>query len=125
MAMTDLSLEFAAKQFSGLSSVTSLYIATGSGSTAEADADVALAVENTLNGSARALATASYVETGDIAKLSISFTFTGAVTVREFGLFSASTGDTCLYRHVLDADRSYISAQGIDIEIPIPFGRGV
>lgn len=123
MAMTDLSLEYAAKQFAGLTSVTSLYIATGSGSTAEADADVALAAENTLNGSARALATASYVETGNIAKLSISFTFTGTVAIREFGLFTAASGDTCIYRYVLDSVRNYIDGQGIDIEIPIPFAR--
>lgn len=101
----------AAKLLNGVDSVpTFTYIAIGSGSTAEAATQTQLVTEITANGGARAAATCSYVAS-NTAKWEKEFTFTGNVTIREFGVFSASSGGTMLVRHLLAADKAYVNGE--------------
>lgn len=101
----------AAKLLNGVDSVPAFtYMAIGSGSTAEAATQTALVTEITANGGARAAATCSYVAS-NTAKWEKEFTFTGNVTIREFGVFSALSGGTMFVRHLLAADKAYVSGE--------------
>ena len=99
------------------------YIATGAGSTAEGTSQTALVTENTANGSARATATCTQENTGD-SKWVRNFNFTGNVTVREIGIFNASSGGTMLLRHVLASNRDYVNGQSLEITITNTTSRG-
>lgn len=106
-----------ASKINGVSTTAAYtYMATGSGSTAESAAHTALVTENTLNGSARATATCTYESVG-IAKLVKTFTFTGAVTVREIGIFNAASAGIMLCRHLLSADKVYANGESVEITI--------
>lgn len=120
--ITDTGLEVAAKRFNGVTQDAATYVGTGSGSTAEATTDTGLVTENTTDGSARAAATCTYEATG-VSKWVKQFDFTGAITVREIAIFTASSGSNAVYRHVLTADRNYTSGQSLEITITNTFGR--
>jgi len=98
------------------------YVATGTDSTAEVNTDAALGAENTLYGSARKAATTSTSSTG-IATWNVLFPFTGSVTVREIGIFSASSSGTMLYRRVLAANRTYADGDSMEITVTHTYAR--
>jgi hypothetical protein len=82
------------------------YLANGSGATAFAATQTALVTENTANGSARAAATVSRTTTtvtNDTLVLTKQWTATGAVTIKEAGIFNGSSGGDMLARKVLAA----------------------
>jgi len=82
------------------------YLANGSGSTAFIKTQTALVTENTANGSARAAATVSRTtttDTNDTLSLVKQWTATGAITIKEVGVFNASSAGDMLARKVLDA----------------------
>jgi hypothetical protein len=79
------------------------YIAVGSGSTPAAVTDTALASEITGGGLTRASASKSKETdtiTDDTAVLTTTFTLTQESTIRETGVFNASTGGIMLNRKV-------------------------
>ncbi len=82
------------------------YLANGSGSTAFVATQTALVTENTTNGSARAAATVSRTTTtatNDTLSLVKQWTATGAITIKEAGVFNDSSAGDMLARKVLDA----------------------
>jgi hypothetical protein len=108
-----------AKLLNGVDSVAAFtYMATGSGSTAEAATQTALVTENTANGSGRAAATCSYVADYK-ARFVNTFNFTGAVTIREIGIFNAPSAGTMLLRHVLTADKVYSNGESVEITVDV------
>jgi len=106
-----------AKRLNGVDSIDPfLYIAIGSGSTAEAATQTALVAEITTNGGARALATLSYVA-NYIARWTHIFEFTGNVILREVAVFNAISGGIMLLRHVYAADKEYIDDESVELII--------
>lgn len=95
------------------------YIATGSGSTAEATADTALAAENSTNGAERVAATVTTppTESTGVTKWEKTLNFTGAVTIREIGVFNAGAGGDMLIRKVLSADKNYVDTESVTITV--------
>ena len=80
------------------------YLALGSGSTAFVATQTALVTEITTVGLARAAATVSRTtttDTNDTLTLTKQWTATGAATVREAGVFNASSAGDMLARKVL------------------------
>ena len=70
------------------------YLALGSGTTAVAASQTALATEITTSGLARAAATVSQTTTtttNDTLQLTYTWTASGSVTVEEIGVFNASS----------------------------------
>lgn len=99
------------------------YIANGIGSTAEDETDSSLESENTLYGAARKAATVSTSQTG-ISNWNVLFYITGgAVSVREYGIFSAASGGTMLYRRVLLANRNYTDGDALELNISHTYAR--
>lgn len=106
-----------AKRLNGVDSIDPfLYIAIGSGSTAESATQTALVAEITTNGGARALATVSYVA-NYIARWTHIFEFTGNVILREVAVFNAISGGIMLLRHVYAADKEYIDDESVELII--------
>src|SRR5574344_2196779 len=93
--VTNVGLEYLAKNANGVADTEFLYMALGTGSTAAIAANTMLSYENTQYGSARKQATCSYSSTG-IATWNAQFSFTGDVTVREIGIFDAPSGGNLL-----------------------------
>lgn len=95
------------------------YLATGSGSTAEASTDTALVTENTTNGAARAAATVTTppTESTGVTKWEKTLTFTGAVTIRELGILNASSAGDLLLRRVLSSDKIYENGESVTITV--------
>jgi hypothetical protein len=118
--VTDKGLEYIAKLINGVSVDGFCYMATGTGSGVELYADTALGSENTLYGSARTLATCTYLATGN-AKWDATFNFTGDVTVREIGIFN-SNGDM-LYRRLLSGNRYYHDGDAGEFVVTMTFER--
>ena len=85
------------------------YSALGTDNTAPTASDTALGAEITTNGGERAAATGSRVTTtvtNDTMQLVNTFNFTGALSIREVGIFNAATGGTMLSRQLLTFDAS-------------------
>lgn len=82
------------------------WMALGSGSTAEGSGQTALVTEITTNGGERALATLGYEASYKSTWVKV-FTFTGAATVRECGIFDVITASSghMLMRHVFAGDK--------------------
>lgn len=82
------------------------WMALGSGSTAEGTSQTALVTELTTNGGERALATLAYEASYKSTWVKV-FSFTGAATVRECGIFNSITpaGSKMLMRHVFAGDK--------------------
>ena len=104
-----------AKLLNGTDTPTAFtYMAIGSGSTAEAATQTTLVTEITTNGGARAAATCSYVA-NYTARWTKLFNFTGNVTLREVGIFNASSSGDMLLRHVYPADKTYVNGESVEI----------
>lgn len=100
------------------------YVANGTGTTAEAITDTALVTENTLYGAARKLAAVTFSSDGTgTTTWNVLFSFTGAVTVREYGIFSSDAGGTMLYRRLLSANRTYADGDSMELTITHTFAR--
>ena len=106
MAIVTLAgLQYAAKILNGVSTDLFIYLATGSGSTAEAESQTALVSENTASGMGRAEATCSYV-----ADYTMHWEYewtnnsAGDVTIREIAIFDAASNGHMLIRHVYSED---------------------
>lgn len=113
--VVDDGLEIMAKQLNGVTTDPVIKMATGSGSSAESTSDTALSSENSGNGSDRATCdTITYEATGK-SKWVHQFDFTGEITVREIGLFDDA--GNLFMRHVLAADKSYISGESLEITL--------
>lgn len=105
----------AAKLLNGVDSPTAFgYIAIGSGSTAESASQTALVTEITTNGGARAAATKTY-EGSNTARWTKIFYFTGTTTVREAGVFNASSGGTMFMRHLMPADTVVSNGESLEV----------
>jgi hypothetical protein len=100
------------------------YVANGTGTTAEATTDTSLAAENTLYGSARKTGTVTFSsdKTGTTI-WNVLFSFTDTVIVREYGIFTSSSGGSMLYRRVLSANRTYQDADSMELTITHTFAR--
>lgn len=101
------------------------YLANGSGSTAAAASQTALVSENNNTyGFGRAAATctrATTTQTNDTAQLVKTWTATGTVTVREVGIFNASSSGTMLARSVLAADKTIASGETYALTYKVKF----
>ncbi len=115
--ITDDALEAVARMIMGLSAPSAFtYMATGTSATAESETHTALGNENLSNGAQRAVATTSYPGLG-ISQWSILYAFTGAVTIRELGIFNALVAGTMYMRHVLSENKNYSDAESVEITI--------
>lgn len=92
------------------------YFANGTDPTAENYTDTALGAENTLYGSARKESTRTTTSTGT-TNWNTVFYFTNNVSVREHGIFSASSGGTMLYRRVLASTRNYVDGDSMEVNV--------
>lgn len=97
------------------------YIAVGSGSTANATSTTALTTEATENGFARVQVTPT--ASGDKISWATTFTATGAATIREIGLFNASSDGTLGLRGVLGADKTFEATDEYEVTITIDNSR--
>ncbi len=101
------------------------YVANGTSSTAFANTQTALVGENANTyGLGRAAATVSRVTTtatNDTLQLAKTWTATGSVTVRELGVFNASSSGTMLARTVLAADKSIASGETYALTYKVKF----
>lgn len=120
--ITNIGLEFIAKNTTGVADNEFVYLALGTDPTSALATDTALGAENTLYGSARKLATCTYTSTG-ISTWNALFSFTGDVTVREVGLFDASSGGNMLYRRVLSSNRNYADGDAAEFTVSLTFAR--
>lgn len=115
--ITDVGIEATARLINGVSAPTSFtYLATGTSSTAESTGDTALGSENTLYGSARAAATCGYISPGISTWVKL-FAFSGSVTIREIGIFNASSNGSLFIRHVLADNKTYSDGESVEITI--------
>lgn len=93
------------------------HIAIGSGIVAPSASDTTLGSEITTNGGARAAATTGLITTdvtNDTAQYTVTFTFTGPVTVSETGLFNAASGGTMIAR-VLKGPASFVAGETLTV----------
>ncbi len=101
------------------------YLANGSGSTAFAASQTALVSENdNTYGFGRASATvaqATTTQTNDTLKLTKTWTATGTVSVRELGIFNASSSGTMLARSVLAATKTISSGETYALTYNVKF----
>lgn len=108
VTITNDGLEYQARYVNQSSVGSWTVLAIGSGSTAEAVTDTALATEITANGGARATATCTYEASYKSVWYHL-WTFTGNVTVREAAVTNSTTvsGSKILMRHVWAADKTF------------------
>jgi len=113
MGVTNSGLAEMANLFGGVSSPTKFtYLAVGSTATAFVATQTTLVAEITGNGLARAAATVSRTTTtatNDTTRLTKQWTASGTETVREAGVFNASSGGTMAARKVLDSAQALVS----------------
>ena len=98
------------------------YVANGSGSTDAAAAQTALVSENSGSGSDRAAVTPTSEQTtsaDDTLRYSKTWTFSGSKTLREFGIFNASSDGVMLARYVLASDKSLASGETYTITFDV------
>jgi hypothetical protein len=91
------------------------YVANGSGSTAFATSQTALVSENASDsGSNRAAATVAQATTtiaNDTLRFTKTWTAGASITIRELGVFNASSSGTMLARKVLAGDKNITSGE--------------
>ena len=117
MGITTAGESAVAKMIVGSASVAAFdYLALGDSNTAFADTQTALQSEITGNGLARAQ-DASTAESSGTGTVNYSWTASGTETIREIGVFNASSGGTMLCRQVLTTPRSMTS--GADTAVPV------
>ena len=118
----DAGLVVMGKLLGGVDSVAPFtYIAVGSGSTANATSTTGLATEITDSGFARVQVTPTV--TGDVCSWVTTFTATAAATVREIGLFNASSGPTIGIRGVLAENKVFAENDTYEVTIEIDNAR--
>lgn len=118
----DAGLTVMAKQLGGVDSVAPFtYIAVGSGSTANATSTTELASEITDSGFARVQVTPTV--TDQTTTWATTFTATAAATVREIGLFNASSGPTIGLRGVLAENKVFAATDTYEVTITIDNSR--
>lgn len=126
MSVTNASLA----ELSGLAGNTGsktafTYLANGTGSTAYVVGDTALGGENAntygFGRAAAAVTQATTTQTNDTLQLVKTWTATGSVTVREIGVFNASSSGTMLHRTVLAADKSITTGETLTVTYSIAF----
>lgn len=118
----DAGLTVMAKQLGGVDSVAAFtYIAVGSGSTANATSTTTLATEITDSGFARVQVTPT--TTGQTTSWATTFTATATATVREIGLFNASSGPTLGLRGVLPENKVFADTDTYEVTIEIDNAR--
>lgn len=118
----DAGLVVMGKLLGGVDSVAPFtYIAVGSGSTANATSTTGLATEITDSGFARVQVTPTV--TGDVCSWATTFTATAAATVREIGLFNASSGPTIGIRGVLAENKVFAENDTYEVTIEIDNAR--
>lgn len=115
--LTDDGIEATARMLNGVSPPAAFtYIATGTGATAAASTDNALEAENTLYGSARAVATCSFSSPGT-SQWTHNFVFNGTVIIREVSVQNASSGGDMLLRGVLSENKTFSDGEAVEITI--------
>jgi len=114
--LVDTGLEYAAKLLNGVSTSPFQYIAIGSGSTSPQTTDTSLESEVD-----RVLASTSY-ESPYKAKLTATFEFSSSVTIREAGIFNASSDGNMLSR-ITFADKSFDAGESLGIIWTIEISR--
>lgn len=118
----DAGLTVMGKLLGGVDNVAPFtYIAVGSGSTANATSTTALATEITDTGFARVQVTPTM--TGDVCSWATTFTATGAATIREIGLFNASSDGTLGLRGVLPENKVFAVDDTYEVTIEIGNAR--
>ena len=111
-----------AKQLGGVDSVAPFtYIAVGSGSTANATSTTALAAEISTAGFGRVEVTPTC--TTAVIEWATTFTATDVATVREIGLFNASSDGTLGCRGLLAADKTFEATDTYEVTITIDNAR--
>jgi hypothetical protein len=122
--ISDLGIDAMARMLNGVSAPAAFtYMANGSGATAENFTQTQLVSENSLSGSARKAATCTFTSPGTSTWVATWY-ITGNVTIREFGIFNASSTGTMLYRRVLEANRSLVDGDSIESTVVHIFQRG-
>lgn len=115
--LVDTGLEYIAKLINGVSTAPFKYIAVGSGITAEAIDQTALATEIAANGLARAAATCGYEATGK-ATWSKEFVATAdGMQINEVGIFDAAAAGNMLMRHKYSSTKALDSTESLTISI--------
>jgi len=118
----DAGLTVMAKQLGGVDSVAPFtYIAVGSGSTANATSTTSLATEIADSGFARVQVTPTV--TGQTTSWATTFTATATATVREIGLFNASSEGTLGLRGVLPDNKVFAVDDTYEVTIEIDNAR--
>jgi len=115
-------LEYEAKLLVGVSTDPFIYIALGSGTTAEANDQTALIAEIDSNGGARAGGTPSY-EADYKAKVTKTFTASGDLTVNECGLFDAASNGHMYARAKFASTKNLATGDTLQITFTITKGR--
>ncbi len=119
MGITTAGESAVAKMIVGSASVAAFdYLALGDSNTAFADTQTALQSEITGNGLARAQ-DASTAESSGTGTVNYSWTASGTETIREIGVFNASSGGTMLCRQVLTTPRSMTSGATYEASVDI------
>jgi len=120
--ITNAGLEYEAKLLVGVSVKPFIYIALGSGTTAEANDQTALTTEISTNGGARAEGTASY-EADYKGKVAKTFTASGDLTVNECGLFDDASSGNMYARAKFAATKNLATGDTLQITFTITKGR--
>ena len=104
------------------------YIATGTGTGAEAAGDTALGSEITDSGLERADATtktrATTTQADDTTSLSEAFSVTGSKTVGEVGVFNDASAGTMWFRHKLGSTKSLSNGDTYTVTCTCQFKAG-
>lgn len=115
--LVDTGLEYIAKLINGVSVAPFKYIALGSGTTAEAIDQTALATEIAASGLARAEATCGYESLGK-ATWTHEFTATAdGMQINEVAIFDAAAAGNMLMRHKYSSTKALDSTESLTISI--------
>jgi len=115
--LVNAGLEYIAKLINGVSVAPFKYVAVGSGVTAEAIDQTALAAEIAASGLARAEATCGYEAIGK-ATWSNEFTATAdGMQINEVAIFDAATAGNMLMRHKYSSTKALDSTESLTISI--------
>lgn len=115
--LVDTGLEYIAKLINGVSVAPFKYLALGSGTTAEAIDQTALATELTANGLGRAETTCGYEATGK-ATWTHEFTATAdGMQINEVAIFDAASTGNMLMRHKYSSTKALDNTESLTISI--------
>jgi len=111
--ITNIGLAQFIKRITGQTANAFTYLAYGDDSTAPANTDTAL-VNELARAAATVTATTTYV-TNDTARLSKTFSITATQTIRECGVFDASTGGNCGARALVSPERAVVNGDSFTL----------